>query len=71
MKSLLSKRVAETEQGQLQGAMQSVASIAGIAGPLFFGWIYALSSLSMPGLSFMVAAAILLMAAVCSAAAKA
>jgi DHA1 family tetracycline resistance protein-like MFS transporter len=71
MKSLLSKRVAETEQGQLQGAMQSVASIAGIAGPLFFGWVYALSSLSMPGLSFMVAAAILLMAAVCSAAAKA
>jgi MFS transporter, DHA1 family, tetracycline resistance protein len=70
IKSLLSKRVAETEQGQLQGAMQSVSSIAGIVGPLFFGWVYAASSLSMPGLSFVIAAGILLLAAMFSAAAK-
>jgi MFS transporter, DHA1 family, tetracycline resistance protein len=46
-----------------QGANQSVASLAGIAGPIFFGWVYGMSILTMPGLSFFVAAAILLSAA--------
>jgi DHA1 family tetracycline resistance protein-like MFS transporter len=68
IKSLMSRRVPETEQGQLQGAVQSVASIAGVTGPVFFGWIYGLSSLSMQGLSFLVAAGILFVAALCSAA---
>jgi DHA1 family tetracycline resistance protein-like MFS transporter len=64
MKSLMSRAVAETEQGQLQGAMQSLASVAGITGPVFFGWVYAVSSGSLPGLSFVIAAGILALAAV-------
>ena len=63
MQSLMSARVSEKEQGQLQGANQSVASLAGIAGPIFFGWVYGMSILTMPGLSFFVAAGILLIAA--------
>lgn len=59
IQSLMTARVSEREQGQLQGANNSVASIAGIASPLFFGWVYSLSSTSLPGLSFMIAAAIL------------
>lgn len=38
--SLMTQRVSESEQGQLQGANMSVASVAGILSPLFFGWIY-------------------------------
>jgi DHA1 family tetracycline resistance protein-like MFS transporter len=64
LKSMLSRRVPENEQGQLQGAMQSLASVAGISGPVFFGWVYAISSGSAPGLSFMLAAGILAVAAV-------
>jgi DHA1 family tetracycline resistance protein-like MFS transporter len=67
MKSLMSRSVGETEQGQLQGAMQSLASVAGIAGPVFFGWLYAISSGTLPGLSFVVGAAILALAALVSA----
>ena len=63
----MSRHVSESEQGQLQGAMQSVASLAGITGPLFFGWVYAMSSQTLPGLSFFLAAGALLLAAWCSA----
>ncbi|MEO5587074.1 MAG: TCR/Tet family MFS transporter [Novosphingobium sp.] len=63
MKSLMSRAVAETEQGQLQGAMQSLASVAGITGPVFFGWVYALSSADLPGLSFVIGAGVLALAA--------
>lgn len=67
LKSMLSRRVAESEQGQLQGAMQSLASVAGIVGPVFFGWVYAISSANLPGLGFMIAAVILALAAVAAA----
>src|SRR3546814_5579770 len=43
LQSLMTRRVSESEQGQLQGANMSVASIAGIASPLFFGFVYSLS----------------------------
>ncbi|MCW1430672.1 TCR/Tet family MFS transporter [Novosphingobium sp. JCM 18896] len=68
LKSMLSRRVAESEQGRLQGAMQSLASVAGIVGPVFFGWIYAISSASLPGLGFAIAAGILAMAAIAASA---
>jgi DHA1 family tetracycline resistance protein-like MFS transporter len=61
--SLMTRRVSEREQGQLQGANNSVASIAGVASPLFFGWVYSLS-VSLPGASFLIAAAILATGAV-------
>lgn len=63
MKSLMTRAVAETEQGQLQGAMQSLASLAGITGPVFFGWVYAVSAGWLPGLSFLIGAAVLVLAA--------
>lgn len=63
IQSLMTACVSEREQGQLQGANNSVASIAGIASPLFFGWIYSLSSATLPGLSFVIASAILLVGA--------
>jgi DHA1 family tetracycline resistance protein-like MFS transporter len=68
LQSLMTKRVSESEQGQLQGANMSVASIAGVASPLFFGWVYSVTvaegtTLPWPGASFVIAAAILALAA--------
>lgn len=68
LQSLMTRRVGEDEQGQLQGANMSVASIAGVASPLFFGWIYSISAgegapVPHPGLAFFLAAAVLLLAA--------
>ncbi|HEX7854845.1 MAG TPA: TCR/Tet family MFS transporter [Sphingobium sp.] len=44
LQSLMTRLVSESEQGQLQGANNSVASIAGIVAPLAFGAIYSLSA---------------------------
>lgn len=68
IQSLMTARVSESEQGQLQGANNSVGAIAGVASPLFFGWIYTLSvgpaaPIPHPGASFFIAAAIMLVAA--------
>ncbi len=68
LQSLMTRLVSESEQGQLQGANMSVASIAGIASPVFFGAVYAWSvqpGMAMPwsGLAFYISAAILLAAA--------
>lgn len=68
LQSLMTRRVGENEQGQLQGANMSVASIAGVLSPLFFGWIYSISTeadspIHLPGLAFYLAAIVLLMAA--------
>ena len=68
LQSLMTRRVSESEQGQLQGASMSVASIAGVISPLFFGAVYARSigegvAVPFPGLSFLIAAAVLLLAA--------
>lgn len=60
--ALMTRRVSDREQGQLQGANNSVASVAGVASPLFFGWVYALSFAGTPGTAFYVAAAIYLSA---------
>lgn len=64
IQSLMTRRVSESEQGQLQGANNSVASIAGIVSPLFFGGVYALSvgadpTLPFIGSAFLIAAAVL------------
>lgn len=64
MMSIMSARVSEREQGQLQGANNSVASVAGAVSPLFFGWVYSLSAATNAGLSFAIAASVLLGAAV-------
>lgn len=67
LQSLMTRRVSEREQGQLQGANNSVASIAGVASPLFFGWVYEMSAREAPGLSFLIAAAVLLAGAIIGA----
>lgn len=64
IQSLMTRLVSESEQGQLQGANMSLASIAGIASPLFFGFIYSLSVdenavFPHPGTAFLIGGAIL------------
>lgn len=68
LQAMMTRRVGDDEQGQLQGANNSVASIAGVASPLFFGWVYGLSApggagLGPLGLAYYIAAAILALAA--------
>lgn len=69
LQSLMTRHVSESEQGQLQGATMSVASIAGIVSPIFFGAVYAWTVQprnppSWAAFSFYIAAAILLLGAV-------
>jgi len=69
IQSLMTQRVSESEQGQLQGANMSVASIAGIVSPLFFGWVYSSTvqpgwSIEWSGLAFLISSGILLLAAI-------
>ena len=64
LQSLMTQRVSESEQGQLQGANMSVSSIAGVASPLFFGFVYGLTYASLPGASFLIAGLTLMLAAV-------
>lgn len=64
IQSLMTRRVSDTEQGQLQGANNSVGSIAGVASPLFFGAVYAMSvgenaTLPHVGMAFFIAAVVL------------
>ncbi|MCC2688608.1 MAG: transporter [Rhizobiaceae bacterium] len=68
LQSLMTRHVSEAEQGQLQGANMSVASVAGVASPLFFGAVYAFtvaegSPLPFSGTAFLIAALVLLAAA--------
>lgn len=67
MRALMSAQVSAGEQGQLQGAMQCLMSITGIAGPVFFGWVYGLSIDTMPGLAFLIGALGVAVAAILSA----
>jgi DHA1 family tetracycline resistance protein-like MFS transporter len=60
--SLMSQRVSETEQGQLQGAMASLTSIADGVGPFVFGAVYSLTlGLAgwMSGIAFLAAASVM------------
>jgi DHA1 family tetracycline resistance protein-like MFS transporter len=65
LQALMTRRVSEREQGQLQGATMSVSSVAGVASPLFFGAVYAFSvgegaAIPFIGTGFLIAAAVLL-----------
>jgi len=64
LQSLMTRRVQPHEQGQLQGANQSLAGISAIIGPPLYGVIFAWSlrhesTLHMPGLAIYVAAALM------------
>lgn len=72
LQSLMTQRVSESEQGQLQGANNSVGSIAGVVSPLFFGSVYAASigpdaPFPHAGTPFFVAALVLLASALLGA----
>ena len=76
LQSLMTRLVSESEQGQLQGANMSVASLAGIASPLFFGFVYSASigespPLPHPGAAFLIAAVIMLTGALLAASRRA
>ena len=73
IQALMTRLVSEREQGQLQGANMSAASIAGVASPLFFGAVYALSVgeravIPFIGTAFLIAAAVLMAGAFIGAA---
>jgi DHA1 family tetracycline resistance protein-like MFS transporter len=57
---LVTRRVSASEQGRLQGANASLAGMAGVIGPLMFGftyaWFVAPGHPSVPGAAFMLAA---------------
>jgi DHA1 family tetracycline resistance protein-like MFS transporter len=67
LQGLMSRRVSPHEQGQLQGAAQSLQGVASILGPLIFPLTFAWAlrhdaSLHMPGLAILIAAALLVLA---------
>lgn len=72
LQGLMSQRVADSEQGRLQGATTSLQGIAGMIGPGLFTQTFALFIGSMlawhlPGAPFFVAAGLLLLALVIAA----
>jgi DHA1 family tetracycline resistance protein-like MFS transporter len=64
MQSLMSRRVAPTEQGQLQGALMSLFGVAGMIAPLVFTNVFALAIapgrvMQLPGAPYWLAAMLL------------
>lgn len=73
--SIMSRSAGPDEQGQLQGAINSLRGMAGIFGPGLFTWMFAKavgdwSGLRMPGLPFYVASAMMLMSVLLSFASR-
>lgn len=67
VQSLMSRRVAAAEQGQLQGAVNSLRGITGMIGPLFFAAVFAAgidrdARIQIPGAPFFIASLSLLAA---------
>ena len=63
--SIMSRKTGPSEQGQLQGAINSLRGIAGLVGPGFFTYIFSRSiraGVHIPGTPFYTAAAMLLVA---------
>ena len=65
---LATRRVAATEQGRWQGANSSLMGLAGVVGPLLFGYAYAWEvspdGIGMPGSAFYLAASLHVAAAI-------
>ncbi|WP_425430653.1 Tet(A)/Tet(B)/Tet(C) family tetracycline efflux MFS transporter [Devosia naphthalenivorans] len=62
LQSLVTTQVGEDKQGQLQGVLASLASLAAVFGPLFFSFVYFGLVDTWPGLIWIVGAAIYLLA---------
>jgi DHA1 family tetracycline resistance protein-like MFS transporter len=54
LQAMLSRRVDESHQGELQGTLASMASLIGVAGPLAVTAIYAASLQTWPGMAWAV-----------------
>lgn len=54
LQSLSTQQVGEDKQGQLQGVMASMMSLASIFGPLFFAWVYYGIRDTWPGIIWLV-----------------
>lgn len=70
--SLMTRQVDAREQGRLQGAVSSLASVAGIFGPALFTQVFALfisdhAPLQLPGAPFLLSSALLVAAFVVAA----
>jgi DHA1 family tetracycline resistance protein-like MFS transporter len=63
LQALMTQQVDPSEQGRLQGAITSLASLAGIVGPYLFAQVFAFSiapgSPGLPGAAFVLAAVLL------------
>lgn len=64
--SIMSRAAGSNEQGQLQGAINSLRGIAGVIGPSFFTWIFARAitggvGIHIPGLPYYTAAALMIL----------
>lgn len=69
VQSLMTRRVAASSQGRLQGAVNSLRSLTGMFGPVLFTFVFAAAirpggGLDLPGAPFLLAALILAAAAV-------
>lgn len=69
LSALLSQRVAPERQGQLQGANASLISLTGLIGPVLYTGVFAFvvanrETVPIPGASFYIASALVLLAAV-------
>jgi DHA1 family tetracycline resistance protein-like MFS transporter len=63
--SIMSRECKPNEQGQMQGAVQSLRGLAGIFGPVMFTWVFSqtygpTALLHLPGAAFFLASALLL-----------
>jgi DHA1 family tetracycline resistance protein-like MFS transporter len=67
--SIMSREVKPSEQGQMQGAVQSLRGLAGIVGPVMFTWVFsktygATAPLQLPGAAFYLASSLLVISVV-------
>jgi len=65
MQSLMSRHVDPSSQGRLQGAINSIRAVTGMAGPILFSQIFAVAispkfGIHLPGIPYLVAAGFLL-----------
>jgi DHA1 family tetracycline resistance protein-like MFS transporter len=63
LQEMMSRRVSSSEQGQLQGATNSLHSITGLIGPAMFTGAFAYLIAELPGAPFLLAATLLVAAA--------
>jgi DHA1 family tetracycline resistance protein-like MFS transporter len=68
LQGLMTREVSASEQGQLQGANSSLYGISGMTGPLIFSYVFSnaigrFSGAGLPGLPYLLAAGLLVLAA--------